>query len=238
MEIFICSSSSLYDVISKKIENIVSKDRKIEGSDESNIQLDILRLIWSEEIFLNTIRFLKSMNELKIDEATLILLIPIILFSPDRRNLVNKSRVAKLQSNYSFILKKYIVWKYGKKMSLTLFPKLLLKLVELRRLNDMHSSILLDAEQSKLDPFPISLLLNKKEDIESQQTTKTEQEVIPEKQAEENQKTSEKKEIQEYNHYNSAMLTPDSISSAPNSALPVSSVDSFNECYSISESSE
>lgn len=234
MEIFICSSTSLYDVMSNKIENHLSKDRTIPGNDKSNIQLDILRLIWSEEVFFKTIHFLKSMNELKIDEATLILLIPLILFSPDRRNLVNKSRVTKLQANYSFILKKYIVWKYGKAHSIALYPKLLLKLVELRSLHEMHSSILLDADQSKLDPFPLSLLTSKKEDIEAQQTPKTEE---ADAQLATEKEKIKKQETTEYNvHMNSSMLTPDSISSAPNSALPVSSVDSFNEFYSISES--
>ena len=114
MELFICSSTTLYDSVSNKYNNIVSKERNISGNDQSNIQLDIMRLIWSEEVFFKTIHFLKSMAELKMDEATVILLLPLILFAPDRRNLVNKKRVAQLQSNYSFILKKYMIWKYGK----------------------------------------------------------------------------------------------------------------------------
>ena len=43
MEIFICSSSSLYDQMANKLVNVVSKDRNIEGNDNSNVQLDILR---------------------------------------------------------------------------------------------------------------------------------------------------------------------------------------------------
>lgn len=163
MELFICSSSSLYDSVANKFENIVSKERKIEGSDQSNIQLDMLRLIWSEEVFFKTIHFLKSMHEMHIDEATLILILPLILFSPDRQNLVNKKRIAELQSNYSLILKKYMIWKYGKEHAVKLFPNLLLKMIELRSLHEMHSSILLDADQSQLDPFPLALLFNSKE---------------------------------------------------------------------------
>jgi hypothetical protein len=166
MEIFICSSSSLYDQMSNKFVNIVSKDRQIEGNDNSNIQLDILRLIWSEEIFEKTIMFLKSMSELKLDEATLILFLPLILFSPDRRDLVERSKILEIQSKYSFLLKKYIVWKYGmNKESLRIYNTLLLKMIELRTLHEMHSSILLDADPTQLDPFSLAIISSERIEI-------------------------------------------------------------------------
>ena len=164
MEIFICSSASLYDAISNKFVNVVSKDRNITGNDNSNIQLDILRLIWTEDIFERTISYLKSMSELKIDEATLILFLPLILFSPDRRGLINSKIVADIQAKYSFLLKKYILWKYGRNpVSTKLYNTLLLKLIELRTLHEMHSSLLLDADPAQLEPFPLALILGEKE---------------------------------------------------------------------------
>jgi hypothetical protein len=165
MEIFICSSSSLYDQISNKFVNIVSKDRNIQGNDSSSIQLDMLRLIWSEDIFDKTIGFLKSMSELRIDEATLILTLPLVLFSPDRRDLNNRHKIYQIQSKYSFLLKKYMIWKYGlNEETIKLFNKLVLKLIELRTLHEMHSSILLDADPSQLEPFPLAIILNEKEE--------------------------------------------------------------------------
>lgn len=163
MELFICSSSSLYNSEANKFENVVSKERNIEGNDRSNIQLDLMRLIWSEEVFYQTIHFLKSMSEMKLDEATLILLLQVVLFCPDRRNLKNRKRIAELQGNYSLLLKKYMVWKYGKAEANRIYPKLLLKLIELRSLHEMHSSILLDADQNQLEPFPLALLSNMKD---------------------------------------------------------------------------
>jgi hypothetical protein len=152
----------------------VSKDRQIEGNDNSNIQLDILRLIWSEEIFEKTIMFLKSMSELKLDEATLILFLPLILFSPDRRDLVERSKILEIQSKYSFLLKKYIVWKYGmNKESLRIYNTLLLKMIELRTLHEMHSSILLDADPTQLDPFPLAIISSEKEEVTKLQITQT-----------------------------------------------------------------
>jgi vitamin D3 receptor len=163
MEIFICSSTSLYDSSANKFNNIVSRDRNIEGNDNSNIQLDILRLIWSEDVWERTISYLKSWSELNIDEATLILFLPLILFSPDRSDIKDRKKVYQIQSKYSFLLKKYMIWKYGKELTEKLYIKLLLKLLELRRLHEMHSSILLDADPAQLDPFPLALLLNEKE---------------------------------------------------------------------------
>lgn len=165
MEIFICSSSSLYDQISNKFVNVVSKDRNIQGNDSSSVQLDMLRLIWSEDIFEKTIGFLKSMSELRIDEATLILILPLILFSPDRRELRNRYKIYQIQAKYSFLLKKYMIWKYGlNEETIKLYNRLLLKLVELRSLHEMHSSILLDADPTQLEPFPLALILNEKEE--------------------------------------------------------------------------
>lgn len=116
-------------------------------------------------MFEKTISYLKSMSDLKIDEATLILYLPLILFSPDRRNLQNRSKILDIQSKYSLLLKKYMLWKYGHKQeTLRLFDKLLLKLIELRTLHEMHSSILLDADPSQLEPFPLALILSEKEE--------------------------------------------------------------------------
>ena len=105
------------------------------------------------------------MSELKLDEAKLILFIPLILFSPDRRDLEDRKRINLIQAKYSFLLKKYMIWKFGFNMStIKLYNKLLLKLMELRTLQEMHSSILLDADPSRLEPFSLALITSHKEE--------------------------------------------------------------------------
>ena len=105
------------------------------------------------------------MSELKLDEATLILFLPLILFSPDRRDLDDRKRVYQIQSKYSFLLKKYMIWKFGfNGATIKLYNKLLLKLMELRTLQEMHSSILLDADPSRLEPFSLALITSHKEE--------------------------------------------------------------------------
>ena len=142
MEITICSSSTLYDEGENRFVNVISKDRQLAESSvpaaSSNIQLDIMRLIWSPEVFEKTLAFLRSMSELRIDEATLILFLPCILFAPDRREITDRRLVCALQSKYSFLLKKYMHWKYGKSAADKLYAKLMLKLIELRSLREMH----------------------------------------------------------------------------------------------------
>lgn len=45
-----------------------------------------------------------------------------------------------------------------------MYNRLLLKLIELRTLHEMHSSILLDADPTQLEPFPLALIMNEKEE--------------------------------------------------------------------------
>nr|ASL70499.1 nuclear receptor [Brachionus rotundiformis] len=177
MEVTICSSSSLYDAQANKFENLISKDHELKATSNS-IQLDFLKLIWSEDVFEKTITFLKSMNELNIDEATLILFLPLILFSPDRRDLKDRQKIFQIQSKYSLLLKKYMIWKFGLNENTTrIYNKLLLKLIELRTLSEIHSSILLDADPDQLEPFPLSFISNKKNEIMKIKTSPEEMQV-------------------------------------------------------------
>lgn len=99
---------------------------------------------------------MKTINEMKIDETTLVLLIPLILFSPDRLGLRNRQLILSIQSNYSFLLQKYVCHRYGTSKNNTfynqnpnlLFNRLLLILLELRSLQEIHSSFLMDVDPS------------------------------------------------------------------------------------------
>lgn len=259
MEIFICASSSLYDNIANKFKNIVSRDRNIEGNDNSSIQLDILRLIWSEDVWERTISYLKSMHELNIDEATIILFLPLILFSPDRRDIKDRKRIFQIQSKYSYLLKKYMIWKYGKEHTEKIYSKLVLKLMELRRLHELHSSILLDADPSQLDPFPLALLLNEKEATQKasnaskqqndtnqlpqssvqQQTQPQTRQLIEEPKKNPESDSNLTKQKDNFSNHNINVLTPESSISAPGSMQnpSVSSNQSpYNDSFMISDS--
>ena len=149
LEVIICSSSSLYDSIANKMTNMVSADRQVQGSDTSNIHMDLLKRFWSEEAFVKTIGFLKSMHALGIDETTLALFLPVIIFSPDRQGLINKSTITRMQSKYSFLLKKYIMNTYEKQeQSIHIYTNMCLLLDDLRHLQALHRTIF-----GGFDPF-------------------------------------------------------------------------------------
>jgi hypothetical protein len=177
LEIIVCSSSTLYNTYENNMRNMLGKEQyHVEGNNDSRIQLEVMRKVWSEEVFERTIRFLKSMSDLELDEATVILLLPLILFAPDRRELKERRRVYQLQAKYSHILRKYLYWKHEiscRSNADKLYSQLLLKLVELRNLNEMHANILLDAEPTKLESLPKAVILNKKDESDMVNSVKT-----------------------------------------------------------------
>ena len=159
IEMIICSSINLFDSNTNTVKNVISRDRNIEAKDSQAVKLNLLRSIWPENVFIRTIAYLKSMVELKIDEATLVLYLPIILFSPDRHELTNRVRILDLQAKYSALLYKYLL-KQQKCVTKAdrIYRILLLKLVELRELHELHSAILLDVDMDKIDEYPQEII--------------------------------------------------------------------------------
>lgn len=99
---------------------------------------DIKKLV-SAELFEKHMQFIRSIKELHPDEATTMLLLVIILLSPDRPGLRNEHLVAEEQEKFYILMKKYMSWRYGEENTVILYPKLLLRLPDLRELNDYHT---------------------------------------------------------------------------------------------------
>lgn len=99
---------------------------------------DIKKLV-SAELFEKHMEFIRSIKELHPDEATTMLLLVIILLSPDRPGLKNELLVAEEQEKFYILMKKYMSWRYGEEHTVVLYPKLLLRLPDLRELNDNHT---------------------------------------------------------------------------------------------------
>lgn len=173
MEVHIFTAASLYDNKKQTIENVVSKDREIPGADSKGILLNLMRFAWSDELFEKTLGFLGSMGQLGIDEATYVLFVPVIIFSPDRSHLRERKKISEIQSKYTLLLRKYLKWRFGVKRSKEILTRMLLKLMELRSLHESHSSILLDTDPEKLDSVPLSIILSEKERSASTSTSST-----------------------------------------------------------------
>ncbi|CAF0823886.1 unnamed protein product [Didymodactylos carnosus] len=142
MEIIVCSSNTLFDPITQKFTNYLSRDQQA-AVDNSKLNFDpILIKLWGTELFETTKTYLISMCNLYTDEVSTILLIPIIIFSPDRSNLNDIKLVNQLQIKYSCLLRKYMNWRYGIEQTDQIYPKLLLKIIDIRTLGLQHSEVI------------------------------------------------------------------------------------------------
>ena len=104
-------------------------------------------------LFEHHMKFVKSLAfDLQADNITLILLLVISLFSPDRDNLTNKGLVSAEQERYTDLLKKYLDINFPETSS-GVFPKLLMKLADIRNLNEQHSQVLLRVNPEGIQPL-------------------------------------------------------------------------------------
>jgi hypothetical protein len=74
-----------------------------------------------------------------VDEPTIMLLILIVLFTPERAGLLRTRWIEKYQAYYTSLLERYMGWRFGTTRSKYMFGKLLTKLSDLRELSDTHN---------------------------------------------------------------------------------------------------
>ena len=65
------------------------------------------------------------------------------MFSPDRAEFNERHKIMLFQTKYSFLAKKYMVWKFGKLEGEKKYNKILLKLIDIRTIEFIGKSILL-----------------------------------------------------------------------------------------------
>lgn len=105
-------------------------------------------------LFDEHMKFVKTLAiDLRADETTLILLLVVSLFSPDRGCLVNEPFISAQQERYSMLLENYLQSKYPPSVARRLFPKLLMKLTDIRNLNEEHSHVLLKVNPEGIQPL-------------------------------------------------------------------------------------
>jgi hypothetical protein len=105
-------------------------------------------------LFEEHMRYVRSLAvDLCADETTLILLLVISLFSPDRGCLTESDGILEQQERYSMLLQKYLQSRYPMSLASQLFPKLLMKLTDIRNLNEEHSHVLLKVNPEGIQPL-------------------------------------------------------------------------------------
>lgn len=93
-----------------------------------------LKPLISGHLFDKHMDFMRSIKEMEVDEATVMLLSVIVLLSSDRGELTDSHSVSQTQETYLILLRNYMNWRFGERAAGRLYPKLLLKLPDLREL--------------------------------------------------------------------------------------------------------
>jgi len=142
IEVIVWSSNTLFNPKTHTFTNYISRDQRA-VMDEQIIPLDPLLIkLWGDELFNRTKTFLIAMCHLHVDEVTSTLLVPVILFSPDRSNIKDLDLVKRLQIKYVTLLQKYMNWRYGIEQTENIYPKLLLQIINIRALSLGHAEII------------------------------------------------------------------------------------------------
>jgi nuclear receptor subfamily 1 group I len=119
--------------------NMKGKYWQYEDESSSVFYSDHLEIMVAKTLLEKHMNFIKTLKKLHLDETTNILLALIVLLSPDREGLIDSQLVQKEQEKYLLLLKSYMNWRYGTNKSSILYPKLLLKLTDLRELAEAHT---------------------------------------------------------------------------------------------------
>jgi len=104
--------------------------------------LDMLRSVGAGELLNSLCEFSEKLAALRLDQDEMSLFTAVVLVSADRSGIQDLNSVETLQDNLIRALRNLVMKNHGDE-SATTFTKLLLKLPELRSLNNMHSEELL-----------------------------------------------------------------------------------------------
>ena len=127
----------------------------VDDEERQAMKLEQLRLAEDGTgMFDEQMKFVRSLTvELRADETTLVLLLVLSLFSPDRDNLTNRDYVSAEQERYCLLLKRYLESRYAKPHARFMFPRLIMKLTEIRSLNEEHTHVLLKLNPDGIQPL-------------------------------------------------------------------------------------
>jgi hypothetical protein len=119
--------------------------------------LSVQRLQQAEQgmgLFDDHMKFVKALAiDLKADKTSLILLLMIALFSPDRPALEQKELISAEQERYSVLLQRYLESQHPVAVAHAIYPKMLMKLTDIRDLSEKQSHVLLKINHEGLQPL-------------------------------------------------------------------------------------
>lgn len=128
------------------------------SSTGSTISAEVLKMGNNETrtMFLTYSKFIKSlMCTIFGDLIVLKFLIMMSLFSPDRQGVEDRKSIEKYQEVYANVLQKYIAIKFPEEKNM--FAKCIMKLTDLRNINEVHTKMLLKMQLDNIEPLLIEI---------------------------------------------------------------------------------
>lgn len=104
------------------------------------LYLSDISQLTSPFLYQMNLDFIRWMQQTGVDEPTVMMLVLIVLFTPERAGIIWKEGVEKCQSHYTTLMERYMKWRHGPDYYKPLFGKLLTKLSDLRELSDSYNS--------------------------------------------------------------------------------------------------
>jgi len=144
IEVMLLRAAKQYDKKSKAINFLNGKFYDKNSFYRAGMQIEFVDPIFD---------FCNSMAKLDLDEAEFALLVAINTFSADRQNIKDINSVQHIQDSYVELLNVYV--KIHRPQDKLAFPRILMKLVELRTLNNYHSEQIfaLKVQDKQLPPL-------------------------------------------------------------------------------------
>lgn len=106
----------------------------------SVLYLNEINQLVSPHLLQMHLQFILNIRRLDVDEPIVMLMVLIVLFTPERMGVVDQRAVEKHQQHFTCLLDNYTKWRYGIAKSRTIFATLLTKLSDLRILSESQGS--------------------------------------------------------------------------------------------------
>jgi len=105
------------------------------------------------------VRYCMSFKSIIGDDLTVVvLLIVIVLFSPEGPHTVTRELVSNIQDRYLILLKHYLESRYTYVRAAVMFPELMSKMKELKEFANDHGKCLVDINPHEIEPIMLEIL--------------------------------------------------------------------------------
>ncbi|XP_052773333.1 vitamin D3 receptor-like isoform X1 [Mya arenaria] len=155
MEIMVLRSAMGFDPQNLKWKLKAQQSIK---EDEHKIDPSIIREHLGASMYQDHVQFVRGLHMLtRSDRTVMTLMFVIEIFSPDRANLKNIEAVTKAQEKYTTWLQHYLESIMSVQEAQDLYPKLLMKMLEVRNLGESSAKLASNLDISKLEPLLIEV---------------------------------------------------------------------------------